>query len=130
MQSYKPQCPDFEAADCPFSCCVFLCLLAKHSRSKKKNAKKQQKDRRSLKYSSNSIGNTTASTVQEDDLYGKNSNNVPTRVSSQTNLNQRGSNENLSGVPDEPVPNAPEQIADDSFEETLDYRRYNKNTQV
>ena len=128
MQSYKPQCPDFEVADCPFSCCVFLCLLAKHSRSKKKQAKKQQKDRR-LKYSSNSIGNTTASTVQEDDLYGKNSNNVPTRVSSQSNLN-RASNEHLPSVPDpEPVPNAPEPTEDLLFDDTLE-RRFNKNTQV
>ena len=129
MQSYKPQCPDFEASDCPFSCCVFLCLLAKHSRSKKNRTKKQQKDRR-LKYSSNSIGNTTASTVQEDDLYGKNSNNVPTRVSSQTNLNTRGSNEHIPSVPDEPIaniPNAPDPTPDD-FEESL--RRGNKNTQV
>lgn len=130
MQSYKPQCPDFEANDCPFSCCVFLCLLAKHSRSKKKSAKKQQKDRRSLKYSSNSIGNTTASTVQEDDLYGKNSNNVPTRVSSQTNLNNHGSNDDIPSVPDEPIaniPNAPDPTADDPLDGTL---RFNKNTEV
>ena len=90
MNKFKPVCPDFEAKDCPFSCCVFLCLLAKHSRSKAKSEKKQHK--KSLKYSTNSIGNTTASTVDGE-------NNVPTRVSSQTNLNNSnctGSNENLT----------------------------------
>jgi hypothetical protein len=114
---FKPVCPDFEAADCPINCCFFLCLLAKHNRSKKKIEKKQRK----LKYSNNSIGNTTASTVQEDDLYGKN--NVPTRSSSQTNLNRSTSNDNLPEANDDQT--AP---TTEVTEEAI--RRLNKNTKV
>jgi len=114
--TFKPQCPDFEPSDCPFSCCVFLCLLAKHSRSKKKKEKRDEKSDKKLKYSTNSIQsncNTTASTVQEDDPLYRN----PTRVSSQTNLN----------ISDN-VPEASDDLLDD---ETIEpSRRFNKNTQV
>ena len=116
--TFKPQCPDFEPNDCPFSCCVFLCLLAKHRSKKKKDRRDQKGDKKSLKYSTNSIQsshNTTASTVQEDDLY-KN----PTRVSSQTNLNHRASSTENVATEQQP-------IIDQSNEPS---KLYNKLTEV
>lgn len=130
--TFKPQCPDFEPSDCPFACCVFLCLLAKHSRSKKKSEKNRQKDKRSLKHSTNSIqsnGNTTASTVQEDDLYGKS--NLPTRTSSQTNLNSpnvENIRESIDNLPLESVEQPDQPISYGQLSDEM--RRLDKNTQV